>query len=55
LRQANKQPEQTRTAAAIAQIAMMTVKAMVVSSQLRNIQRAFSLLVAVGDGEVVVV
>ncbi len=34
---------------------MMTVKAMVVSSQLRNIQREFSLLVAVGDREVVIV
>jgi hypothetical protein len=34
---------------------MMTVKAMVVLSQLRNNQREFSLLVAVGDGEVVVV
>jgi hypothetical protein len=47
--------EQKRTAAAIAQTANITVKAMVVSSQLRNNQREFSLLVAVGDGEVVVV
>jgi hypothetical protein len=34
---------------------MMTVKAMVVSSQLRKTQREFPLSVGVGDGEVVVV
>jgi hypothetical protein len=44
-----------RTTAETTQIAMMTVKAMVVSSQLRNTQREFPLLVGVGDGEVVVV
>jgi hypothetical protein len=55
LRDLRQADEQMRTAATITQTAMMAVKAMVVPSQLLNTQREFSLIVAVSDGEVIVV